>query len=96
VSIAPRNFAIFLIETTTVNGYNNSATYSNDSNAIDTPLPTNLNMTFLDCLNQTIAASAPIEDNPDTLANVGGASSLASVPIYGTAWLLVVLLHMVL
>ncbi|KAK1229344.1 hypothetical protein PQX77_007599 [Marasmius sp. AFHP31] len=43
-------------------GYNNSAVYSNNTNAPDTPLPTTLNTTALDCLNRTIGESVPLVD----------------------------------
>jgi len=69
----------------TLNGYNNTAADSNDTNAVDTPLPSGLNMTFLDCLNQTIAASAPIENAASSLQGA------ESIPIWGTVWLLFVL-----
>ncbi|KAK1232626.1 hypothetical protein PQX77_004247 [Marasmius sp. AFHP31] len=46
-----------------LDGYNNSAVFSNDTNAPDTPLPTGLNTSALDCLNQTIGASAPLVRN---------------------------------
>ncbi|KAL0573658.1 hypothetical protein V5O48_008304, partial [Marasmius crinis-equi] len=46
----------------TLDGYNNSAVFSNDTNAPDSPLPTNLNMTVLDCLNRTIGESVPLVD----------------------------------
>jgi hypothetical protein len=68
-----------------VDGYNDTAADSNDPNAVDTPLPSGLNMTFLDCLNQTIGASAPIIDAAPSL------HALAGIPIWGTAWLVVVL-----
>jgi len=88
----------------TLDGYNNSAADSSDPNAVDTPLPSSLNSTFLVCINQTIAASAPIEDDASSgtatsSLNIGGAMSWqpdANVPILGTAWLLFVLLRMVL
>lgn len=47
-------------------GYNNSATFSNDSNAPNTPLPASTNSTLLDCLNQTIGAAAPLIDGAST------------------------------
>jgi hypothetical protein len=46
----------------TLDGYNDTATLSNDVNASDTPLPTNIDMTLLDCLNQTIGLSVPLVD----------------------------------
>ncbi|KIJ59965.1 hypothetical protein HYDPIDRAFT_117870 [Hydnomerulius pinastri MD-312] len=44
----------------TLDGYNNSATYNNDTNAPDSPLPSGIDMTLLDCLNQTISLAAPL------------------------------------
>ncbi|KAK1232627.1 hypothetical protein PQX77_004248 [Marasmius sp. AFHP31] len=43
-----------------LDGYNNSAVYSNDTNAPDTPLPTTLNTNALDCLNRTIGEFVPL------------------------------------
>ncbi|KAL4079790.1 hypothetical protein J3A83DRAFT_1156224 [Scleroderma citrinum] len=54
----------------TLDGYNNSATFSNQSMP-DTPLPPNIDVTLLDCLNQTIALSVPLVD---------GASGLFALP----------------
>lgn len=69
----------------TLDGYNDTGADSNDTNAVDTPLPSGLNMTFLDCLNQTIAASAPIVDAAPSL------EAMANIPFLGTAWLVIVL-----
>ncbi|KAG9310001.1 hypothetical protein JVU11DRAFT_10035 [Chiua virens] len=44
----------------TLDGYNNSATSSSNANATDSSLPSNINMTLLNCLNQTIGFSAPL------------------------------------
>ena len=71
-----------------MDGYDNLATNSNDTDALDTPLPSGLNMTFLDCLNQTIGASAPIEDND---ANSSSAPRLQPSAFFSTIWLIVVL-----
>ncbi|KAJ7182111.1 hypothetical protein C8R46DRAFT_811721, partial [Mycena filopes] len=47
----------------TLDGYNNSAVFApNDTSVSDTPLPTNIDFTLLDCLNQTIGNSAPLID----------------------------------
>jgi len=46
----------------TLDGYNNTAALSNDTNATNTPLPASVNTTFLDCLNQTIGAAVPLID----------------------------------
>jgi len=87
----------------TLDGYNNSATSSNDSNAVDTPLPSGLNSTFLDCINQTIAASAPIEDvsssgSSNSSPLTGGTVTCqptTHAPFISSAWLIMVLLHLV-
>ncbi|KAF8554673.1 hypothetical protein OG21DRAFT_1496862 [Imleria badia] len=44
----------------TLDGYNNSATLSSNPNATDSPLPSGIDMTLLNCLNQTIGLSAPL------------------------------------
>ncbi|KAI9569798.1 hypothetical protein HD554DRAFT_449957 [Boletus coccyginus] len=44
----------------TLDGYNNSATLSSETNATDSPLPSGIDTTLLDCLNQTIGLSAPL------------------------------------
>jgi len=72
----------------TLDGYNDTAADSSDPNAADTPLPSGLNMTFLDCLNQTIGASAPVEDAAPSL------HAMANAPIWGTIWLLIIFARM--
>jgi len=72
----------------TLDGYNDTAADSNDPNAVDTPLPSGLNMTFLDCLNQTIGASAPVEDAALSL------HAMASIPIWATIWLFITIARM--
>lgn len=48
----------------TLDGYNNTAALSNDSNAPATPLPTTgLDMVLLSCLNDTIGAAVPLVDS---------------------------------
>ncbi|KAF8529689.1 hypothetical protein BU17DRAFT_73030 [Hysterangium stoloniferum] len=47
----------------TLDGYNDTSVFSSDDNVADTPLPANLNATFLDCLNQTIGVAAPLIDS---------------------------------
>ncbi|KAI6027040.1 hypothetical protein EDC04DRAFT_2573261, partial [Pisolithus marmoratus] len=46
----------------TLDGYNNSATFSNDTNTTDSPLPSNIDMNLLICLNQTVALAVPLVD----------------------------------
>lgn len=54
----------------TLDGYNNSAVFSSDDNTPNTPLPSNVDMTLLNCLNDTIGAAVPL---------TGGSSSVHSV-----------------
>ncbi|GJJ08060.1 hypothetical protein Clacol_002267 [Clathrus columnatus] len=51
----------------TLDGYNNSAVFSSNDSMPDTPLPSNLNTTFLDCINQTIGAGAPLFDGAQSV-----------------------------
>ncbi|KAG6327969.1 hypothetical protein ID866_11120 [Astraeus odoratus] len=46
----------------TLDGYNNSATFSSNLTMPDSPLPSNVDIQLLDCLNQTIALAAPLLD----------------------------------
>ncbi|KIJ11681.1 hypothetical protein PAXINDRAFT_171634 [Paxillus involutus ATCC 200175] len=71
-----------------LDGYNNSATLSSDPNAFSSPLPSSIDMTLLDCLNQTIALAAPL---------IGGAgprwsTGPSTVPLMGLVWLVWTLL----
>ncbi|KAJ3569789.1 hypothetical protein NP233_g4815 [Leucocoprinus birnbaumii] len=45
-----------------LDSYNNTAVYSNDTNAPPSPLPNNIDTTLLRCLNSTIGNSAPLVD----------------------------------
>ena len=49
-------------------GYNNTAQLSDDTSIPDTPLPTNIDVSLLYCLNETIGAALPLVDaaNPTT------------------------------
>ncbi|KIM50671.1 hypothetical protein SCLCIDRAFT_34087 [Scleroderma citrinum Foug A] len=60
----------------TLDGYNNSATFSSNQNATDTPLPSNIDMTLLNCLNQTIALSMPLVDGSPVLFAVPSVPTL--------------------
>jgi hypothetical protein len=46
----------------TLDGYNNTGALSDDDNTPDTPLPPNIDMTLLNCLNQTIGVAVPLVD----------------------------------
>lgn len=76
----------------TEDGYNNSATFSNDTNAPNTPLPSSTNSTLLDCLNQTIGAAAPLiaSDTDGDGASTSGSlqSSHISFGGIGLLWML--------
>lgn len=45
-----------------LDNYNNSAVYSNDTNAESSSLPSNVDTNLLSCLNNTIGTSAPLVD----------------------------------
>jgi hypothetical protein len=49
----------------TLDGYNNSATFSDNDNSPDTPLPVDVDTTLMDCLNQTIGAAVPLINGAD-------------------------------
>ncbi|KZV98194.1 hypothetical protein EXIGLDRAFT_728659 [Exidia glandulosa HHB12029] len=55
----------------TLDGYNNTAALSDDTSLPNTPLPSSLDQTFLNCLNVTIGASVPLIDG--ACPSVGGA-----------------------
>lgn len=46
----------------TLVGYNNSAALSSDPNATNTPIPSGIDTTLENCLNQTIGAAVPLID----------------------------------
>jgi len=48
----------------TLDGYNDTAALAPEGTT-DTPLPTNIDTTLLDCLNQTIALAVPLVDGAD-------------------------------
>lgn len=74
----------------TLNGYNNSATFNSNPNTVDSPLPSGVDTTLLNCLNYTIGQAAPLID--------GASSQYISPPCLGFAtlvWLLWFLAHYV-
>ena len=71
----------------TLDGYNNTAALSDDSNAADTPLPTNIDTTLLDCLNQTIGLSVPLVDAAGARWATG--PGMGAVGLFWVAWLLI-------
>jgi hypothetical protein len=73
----------------TLDGYNNSATFSSSPNTTaDSPLPSGIDTTLLDCLNSTIGQAAPLID---------GASSQFTSPscvgLVGFIWIFWLLVH---
>ncbi|KAF8517025.1 hypothetical protein BU17DRAFT_76503 [Hysterangium stoloniferum] len=67
----------------TLDGYNDTSVFSSDDNAPDMPLPANLNATFLDCLNQTIGAAAPLIDSATlSHAQIPGILALALLALH--------------
>jgi len=71
----------------TLDGYNDTAALSNDTNALDTPLPTNIDTTLLDCLNQTIGLSVPLIDAAGVRWTA--APGMGAIGLFWVAWLLV-------
>lgn len=79
-----------------LDGYNNTAALSSNMPASnssapvplsqDTPLPSGLNTTFLQCLNTTIAASVPLVDNPSHKLPAG---EIVQLVFYGIAGLFI-------
>ena len=67
----------------TMDGYNNTAALSNDSSIPNTPLPSWTNQTFLDCLNQTIGAAAPLVDDTS-----GSSLTTPNMGLLGLVWVL--------
>ena len=67
-------------------GYNNTAELSDNTNLPDTPLPTNIDTNLMTCLNDTIGAALPLVDaaNPTTW-NPGVTGSAYTISCF---WLL--------
>ncbi|THH17097.1 hypothetical protein EW146_g3657 [Bondarzewia mesenterica] len=67
----------------TLDGYNNTATFSNDTSAPPSPLPSGIDTTLLGCLNATIGNAAPLVDaaspHADALSLKMGSMTLAWV-----------------
>ncbi|KAJ3564630.1 hypothetical protein NP233_g8175 [Leucocoprinus birnbaumii] len=54
-----------------LDGYNNSAVFSNDTNAQDSPLPVNVDTGLINCLNSTIGGHVPLVDPTDVTTSGG-------------------------
>lgn len=63
----------------TLDGYNNSAVFSEDEKAQDTPLPTNLDTGLLDCLNKTIGENVPLVEASGSAPSGGSSSTGGSI-----------------
>ena len=70
----------------TLDGYNNTATFTNDTNAPDTPLPAGIDTVLLDCLNQTIGLSAPLVDAAGTRWAAG--PGMGAMGLFWIVWFL--------
>jgi hypothetical protein len=64
-----------------LDGYNNTASFSDDENAENSPLPSNINTDLLDCLNATIGEEAPLVDAALSMASAP--SQLALLTLVG-------------
>lgn len=67
----------------TLDGYNDTAALSNDSSIPDTPLPSWVDSSFLNCLNLTIGAAVPLVDSASLSWN------MPSMGFLGLIWILV-------
>ncbi|KZP03380.1 hypothetical protein FIBSPDRAFT_879518 [Athelia psychrophila] len=73
-----------------LSGYNNSAAYSSDENAAASALPSGIDTTLLDCLNQTIGLSVPLVNG------AGPAWAGSGMGALGLFWMMWLLLETVL
>ncbi|KAI6150162.1 hypothetical protein EDD17DRAFT_1765973 [Pisolithus thermaeus] len=73
-----------------VDGYNNSATFSSNTNVTDSPLPSNMDTNLSVCLNQTIALAVPLVDEAFPSSFV--AHPLVSVAVLGVVMSFLLLL----
>lgn len=70
----------------TLDGYNNTAALTNSNSTPDTPLPSWVDQSFLDCLNQTIGTSVPLVDG---VLPFGLHLNTPSVGLLGLIWIAV-------
>ena len=64
-----------------LDGYNNTGSFSDDENAENSPLPSNINTDLLNCLNSTIGEEAPLADAALSMASAP--SQLALLTLVG-------------
>jgi len=68
-----------------LSGYNNSAVYSSDENAPASALPSGIDATLLDCLNQTIGLSVPLVNGTGP---AWAGSGMGALGLFWMLWLL--------
>lgn len=68
----------------TLDGYNNTGADSDTDNIPDTPLPTNIDTTLLNCLNQTIGLAAPLIDGAGVKWAAG--PGVGAIGLFWVAW----------
>lgn len=66
----------------TLDGYNNTAADSSDPNAPNTPLPTNIDTTLLNCLNSTIGQAVPLVDGAMSMTGPG----MGALGLFWVVW----------
>ncbi|KAH9848782.1 hypothetical protein C2E23DRAFT_738709 [Lenzites betulinus] len=71
----------------TLDGYNDTTALVDNSTAPPTPLPTNIDTTLLNCLNDTIGAAVPLFDDSGSLMNA------PNMGLVGIAYLLLCFTH---
>ncbi|EEB96747.1 hypothetical protein MPER_04067, partial [Moniliophthora perniciosa FA553] len=75
----------------TLEGYNNSAVFSEDDNIQDSPLPNNVDTGLLDCLNRTIGENVPLVAAPLSTSSNGPGNGALRVGVDGCSTLALVL-----
>lgn len=80
-----------------LDGYNNTAALvsnmpvsnsSGPNTLVDTPFPTNINMTLLQCINATVGASVPLVDAPGHKLSVGAIGGIVISSLIFSVFLL--------
>ncbi|KAJ2989072.1 hypothetical protein NUW54_g8904 [Trametes sanguinea] len=76
----------------TLDGYNDTSALADNSSAPAPPIPSNIDMTLLNCLNQTIGAAVPLFDDSEQTSSAG--VLLPNVSLLGLAYVIWCLSHL--
>lgn len=80
-----------------LDGYNNTATYTEDVSVADTPLPSTVDNALLTCINSTIGAKVPLVDwsaESHGISNSAVAQRLDAGALVGISWLILTIFSM--